>query len=294
MLALNMGYPERCRTRRCLTSEDSPKLASSSHPPHLSEMNLHHLLRLALSASALLLTQAPLAAQDSTATRRPHTWSAVVDLAFSAASGNDRTTLLSTGFQIKHLQTQRFELEWTGSVRYGRSEGREVARNLKSGLSLNPFPAAMVSPYFKITGERDPFRKLSLRSGGQVGAKYTPWRSPRGTVFLTVTGLYSYESFFNPDGPPLAPRENARWSIWFNGNRKISDLLSVEHSTTYEPIWNQADEYLLRMISSINVPMSSHLALLINHSYERNSMAPPGVRRDDQLFKTGLTLRTRW
>lgn len=254
----------------------------------------HHLLRLGLSASAIILTQTTLAAQDTTATRRPHTWSAVIDLAFSAASGNDRTTLLTSGLKVKHLQTQRFELEWTGNVRYGRSEGREVARNLKSGLSLNPFPAARVSPYFKITGERDPFRKLDLRSGGQVGAKYTIWRSSRGSVFLTVTGLYSYESFLNPDGPPLPPRENARWSCWFKGSRKIGDRLRLEQSTTYEPVWNQADEYRLTMISSINVPMTEQLALLLNHTYERDSMAPAGVRRDDQLIKTGLTLRTRW
>jgi hypothetical protein len=246
-------------------------------------------------ALAPFFSPSPLSGQDTTAVPRRDTWSAVVDLSFSAASGNDRTTLLTSGIRVTHLRTEIFELEWTGNVRYGRSEGREVARNMKSGVELNAIPASTLSPFIMVTGERDPFRRLDLRSGGRMGMKYTFWRAPEGSAYLSVAGLYSYENFMHTeDGPPLDSRENARWSWWFKGSRKLGERLRIENSTTYEPVWNRAGEHFITMVTSINVPMSDQIAVLLSHTYERDSMALPGVRKDDQLLKMGLTLRTRW
>jgi hypothetical protein len=246
--------------------------------------------------SILAMTLAPsvAAGQDASADPRPDSWSAVVDLAFSAASGNDQTVLLSSGFKVSHLQTERFELEVSGSVRYGRSEGREVARNLKSGVELNALPQARLSPFVKVTGERDPFRKLDLRSGGHMGMRYSLWRASEGSVQFSVSALYSYESFTNPGGPPLESRENARWSWWFRGSRKFGDRLRIENSTTYEPVWNRSSQFFFSVVSSANVPMSDKIAVFMSHEYAHDSMALPDVKKDDQLLKMGLTLRTKW
>lgn len=246
------------------------------------------------SILAVALVPAVAAGQETVPDPPPDSWSAVVDLAFSAASGNDQTMLLSSGFKVAHLQTERFILEVSGAVRYGRSEGREVARNLKSGAELNAVPGARLSPFVKVTGERDPFRKLDLRSGGHVGMKYSLWRSPMGSAQFSVAALYSYESFTNPGGPPLESRENARWSWWFKGSRKLGDRLRLENSTTYEPVWNRSSQFFFSSTSSANVPMSDQIAVFLSHEYAHDSMALPDVKKDDQLLKMGLTLRTKW
>lgn len=250
---------------------------------------------------AILGTPMPAAGQEESADPKPEsadpkpdTWSSVVDLAFSGASGNDQTLLLTSGFRLTHLRTERFEMEWSGSVRYGRSEGREVARNLKSGLKLDVLPAARWSPFVSVTAERDPFRRLDLRSTSGAGLKYTIWRSSRGAASISGAALHSYENFISTDEAPLENRRSARWSWRFKGDRKLGERVLVENISIYQPVWNHSSEYLLSMDSAVRVPMSRRIALSFSHSFNRDSMAPEGVKPDDHLVKVGLTIETKW
>lgn len=241
-----------------------------------------------------ILLAAPASAQEPAAESKPDSWAATVDLAFSGASGNDRTVLLTSGFTISHLKTERFELELSGSVRYGRSEGHEVARNLKTGIKLDLIPNATWSPFFMINAERDPFRKLDLRSSSGAGVKYTFLRSAAGTMSISAAVLHSYENFTTDPDLPLEPRQAARWSWRFKGNRDFGERVRIENVTFYQPVWNRGSEYLLSMESSLRVPMTQRISLTLSHNYDRDSMAPAGVYKDDHLVKAGLTIETRW
>lgn len=232
--------------------------------------------------------------QESAAEAKPDTWSAIVDLAFSGASGNDQTVILTSGFKVAHLRTERFEMELSGSVRYGRSEGREVARNLKSGFKLDVLPAARWSPFISVTGERDPFRRLDMRSNSGAGIKYAFWRESHGNASLSVAVLHSYENFTFSAEDPIATRHSARWSWRFKGFRMLGERIRVENTTLYQPVWDHSSEYLLDMATSIRVPMTTRIALSLSHSFDRDSRPPEGVRKDDHLVKAGLTIETRW
>jgi hypothetical protein len=232
--------------------------------------------------------------QEAVIDAKPDSWSAVVDLAFSGASGNDQTVLLTTGFKVAHLRTELFEMELSGSVRYGRSEGREVARNLKSGLKMDVLPAARWSPFISVTGERDPFRRLDMRSNSGAGLKFAFWRAPHGSASISGAVLHSYENYTYSAEAPLETRHGARWSWRFKGHRTLSERIRVENTTLYQPVWDHSSEYLLDMATSIRVPMTTRIALSLSHSFERDSRPPEGVRKDDHLVKAGLTIETRW
>jgi len=225
---------------------------------------------------------------------RPERWALDVDLAFSGATGNDQTVLLTSGFKIAHLRTDLYELEWTGSVRYGRSEGKEVARNQRSGLKFDLYPQARWSPFLFSTAERDPFRRIDLRAGGGMGVKYTFWRNEKGTLSLSVAGLYSYEDYMPGDAGAIEPAHHARWSWRLKGDRRIGELIRVENTTFYQPVWDRSSDYLLSTFTSIGVPMSERIALTLTHTFERDSQPVEGVHKNDQLFKAGITIRTRW
>jgi hypothetical protein len=155
-------------------------------------------------------------------------------------------------------------------------------------------PAARWSPFISVTGERDPFRKLDLRSGGGAGVKYVLWKRPSGSTSLSAAGLYSYENFVNTGATPLETRKTARWSWRFKGDQRLSERLRIENTSLYQPVWNRSGEYLLNMLTALNVPMSERIAITLSHSYDRNSSPPDGVLKDDHLVKAGLTIRTRW
>lgn len=253
------------------------------------------ILATALVPLAALAAVTPAEAQtESEKPKKKDSWVAVVDLAFSGASGNDRTVLLTSGFSIRHLHTEHYEMEFSGSVRYGKSEGREVARNLKSGIKLDLMPRERWSPFFTINAERDPFRKLELRSNSGAGVKYTFWREKRGNASISVAGLHSYEQL-TPDAADLIDgQHSARWSWRFKGVRRFNGKVNVENTTFYQPVWDRLDEYLLTTDTSVRVPMSRRISLTLRHTYDRDSVAPVGVHKDDHLVRAGLTIESRW
>jgi hypothetical protein len=257
---------------------------------------LHMMKNIAIALIALTIAAPPAIAigQEIATDPEPPTWSAVADLAFSGASGNDQTVLLSSSFSLAHLATERFELEWSGSVRYGRSEGREVARNLKSGLKFDLMPESQWSPFALVTMERDPFRRLELRSNSGAGVKYTITRSQKGSASISVAALHSYDSFISTIDAPLDSRQSARWSWRFKGGRNLGERVQVENISFYQPVWNRPGEYQMTIESAVRVPMSQRISMSLSHSYDRDSVAPEGVRRDDHLVKAGLTIETRW
>lgn len=263
-------------------------------PCQIIHMNERRIFQYLSPLLALLFLTTGAIAQDGDDEKRRDTWSAIVDLAFSGASGNDQTTLLTTGFKIAHLRTEAFELEFTGNVRYGRSEGREVARNLKSGLKMDIMPKDRWSPFISITGERDPFRKLDLRSNSGAGVKFSFWKASNGSAAISGAILHSYDNYTSGDGAHLDSRHSARWSWRFTGRRRLGESIWVDNVTFYQPVWDHSSEYLVAIDTSVRVPMNKHIALMLSHSYERDSMPPEGVHKDDHVLKAGLTIETRW
>src|SRR5690625_2561308 len=110
---------------------------SKVRPCHISHMNERRMFQYLSPLLALLFLTAGAIAQDGDDAKSRGTWPAIVDLPFAGASGNDQTTLLTTGASIAPLRTGAFDRELTGNVRYGRSEGREVPSSLKTGLKMD-------------------------------------------------------------------------------------------------------------------------------------------------------------
>lgn len=225
----------------------------------------------------------------------PPSWSLGMDLSFSGASGNDRTLLLISGLKLTHLRTDRFEFEWSGDVRYGRSEGREVARRLRTGVKLDISPQARWSPFIFSTAERDPFRKLDVRASGGAGVKHILWQSDAGSASLSAAGLFSYEAVEPEDGVPAGPSEQvARWSWRLKADRKLAEHVRLEHTSFYQPIWDRLGDYLIEARSGLTVRVSERVGLSLGHQFDRDSTPAQGVLKDDHVVTAGLSLQTRW
>jgi len=222
-------------------------------------------------------------------------WNATVDLAFSGSGGNQRIVVFDTGFRVAHLRTDLFELEWTGRSRYGRSDDREVARNMRGGMKFDLYPTAEWSPFVFTTAERDPFRQLAVRASGGMGMKRTLWRAEVGAASISLAALYSYEDYDGP-GTALDPafQQNGRMSWRFRGQRRFSSDLQMEHTFFYQPIWDRPADYLADTQTALRVRLGEGASITVSHNFERDATPRPGVRRDDHLVKAGVTFQTRW
>lgn len=248
---------------------------------------------LILVATTLLLP--PVAyAQEPDAPEPPRErWSADVGFALNATGGNQSIAVLTSTMGLSHLQKDDFELGLSGAIRYGRSDGEEVARNTRAALTFDFRPGAAWTPFVFATGENDPFRKLELRFNGGAGVKRTFWREDWSELSLSGAGLYSHEALeVEPGTDPI--NRTARWSWRVRARRQLGDRTRAEQVLFWQPDWRRADDYLLEAASSLRLALTRALTLDVAFRFERDSTPAPDVGPDDWSVTTGLSMSTRW
>jgi len=221
----------------------------------------------------------------------PDRWRFAVDFGFNGQMGNTQLIALSSGFQLKRLETQHFEFELSAGYRYGRSRGETVARNAQTRVTVAMFPQARWSPYVFSTVERDRFKRLDLRSNGGGGMRYRIWNSQAGRVAFSAAALYSYEDFTPTATAPASPtRHDARWNVRVEAERRIGDAAKITHASAWQPVWDRASDFDVELTTTLATRVSESVSMTMNHVYQHDSLPPDGVKREDQRLVVGLRL----
>ena len=233
-------------------------------------------------------------AQDSTAVEPPpERWDVSAELSFTDQTGNRTLRLLTGGLKFSHLEKSDFRLDGSVQSRYGKSEGEIVTRNHRASLAFDFRPESTWSPFLFTEAERDMFKRLELRLSGGAGAKYTFYRPESGSneISLSAALLYSREDLSGADSIPDPPGRNlARFSVRFRADRELRPGISAHHLTSYQPIWHQMADYLLRSETGAKILLTERLALSVEYEINRTARPPEGVDPNDRLFKTGFII----
>lgn len=257
----------------------------------------HAMVALFAALFALGLTAGAGSAQEEPAEEPPEEvdrWSGEIGLSVNGSGGNEELTVITNEVRLTHLQTEWYELDFRGRLRYGRSEGTEVARSVRGAINAELRPADPWSPFLFATAEHDRFRRLDVRLNSGAGAKRTFWRDGWNDVSLSGAVLYSHERLEVPDTVGTGITNTARWSWRGRARRQIQEGTRVEQVVFYQPEWDRLDDYLLEAQTSARVALSQSLALISSFLYQRNSTPAPEVAPDDWSVTVGLSLSTTW
>lgn len=228
------------------------------------------------------------AARSRQSARDDRRWGGALDLGFSGAAGNSDLIALTTGVRVRHLQTRLFRLDWSANLRYGESGGDVVARHVQSRLNFDMGPAARVGPFIAAAAERDPFRRLDLRSNVGLGMKYSFFGEGRDESTLRGAVLYGYERF-TPEAD-RSPRADGTWRIELKNNRGIGESLRIENTSSYDPVLGDVGDFNVEVKSKVSTRITQRLALTFSHSYTYDSTPVADVGRADQRFQGGITV----
>jgi hypothetical protein len=220
----------------------------------------------------------------------PERWKFSTELNYSGQSGNRNLHLLTGAFKATHLQRESFELEAALETRYGRSEEEVIARAHSASLAFDLTPQNTVSPFLFTSAERDPLRRLEVRTQSGAGAKYTFYRGPQSNEgSLSLGLLHSYEHLVASENPLERDiRHLARWSLRARAVRALRPGVSFSHVSFYQPVVDHMADYLLRSTTSAKILMLDRLSLAVSYQIERNSQPPEGVVPNDFLLRTGF------
>lgn len=248
-------------------------------------------LRLACLLLAVL-PASPVQAQETAAEAPPDRWDGEFELGFSGATGNTELAVLTTGFRIKHLETERYELELSAIYRYGESEGDVVARNIKGGLSYDLHPDDAWSPFAFVDVERDAFRRIDVRTNAGAGVKRTFVDNDTASFSISAAALHDYENFRNrAELTPLSPKSNARWSFRAKGHRELARGIRFDHVTFFQPLWDEADDYNIDTVTKATVLLTERVGVTLSYTFRRDSTPPPDVEHNDQIIQAGVTIQ---
>lgn len=239
----------------------------------------------------MALVAGPAAAQDE---EDPDRWAMDLGFSLNTSGGNERLTILVSEVGFSHLETSSYEANLGGRFRYGRSEGEDVAQNLRGSASIDLWPEDAWSPFHFVSAENDPFRKLEARLNGGTGVKRTFWRDGWGEVSVSGAVLYSYENLEVADSIGDGVTETARWSWRARARKEIGSGRRLEHVTLFQPEWDVLDDYLVESRTSARWSLTRSLAFATTFLYERDSTPAPEVGPDDWSLAVGLTLATKW
>lgn len=254
----------------------------------------------ALAAAVLLgATARPASAQeDSTAAvaAEPQPpidrWAATAALTLTSASGNQDFTVLTTGFTLRHLQTDRFGFRADVQARYyspgdaGAGQTTETFQSYKGSFNLDLSPFGRWSPFLYASAENDASRRLDARINGGIGAKYQLYdAAQQGNLGLSVAVLHSYEAL---DVEAVEATNLQRWDVKLVGQKELREGVTLSHDTQYQPTFDRLRDYLLTTETAVKVMVNSHFALSVSHEYSRDVTPAPGVGRDDSLLTAGI------
>jgi hypothetical protein len=221
-------------------------------------------------------------------------WAAELGFAFNTSGGNEQLTVMTSHIGLSHLETSSYEASLGARVRYGRSEGVEVARNVRGNVSIDMWPGDSWSPFFFGTAENDPFKRLEARLNGGSGVKRLFWQDGWSEVSLSGAVLYSYENLDVPELEGNGVSQTARWSWRARARRAFGEGRRFEQLVYYQPQFDRADDYLFEVHTAARWSITRSLAFTTAFLYERDSTPAPEVGPDDWSLTVGLTIATRW
>ena len=223
----------------------------------------------------------------------PKTWKLAVDLGFNAASGNSSLTYWHSAVTVTRLQRQLAEFEWNITFDYGHNRGNLAENRLTSGAKFDYLPLTTFSPFTFVNAEQDEVRKIHLQAYGGAGLKYTFWKSDAGKASVSAALVYNYETFATSRVTLVAAPSagQPRWSMRFKGLRKFGRVLELDNTTFYQPVFDIANDYNFSASSSVSSRATSHVSLIIQHLYRRDSTPHEGVKPVDQRLSGGLRVQ---
>ena len=245
-----------------------------------------------LAAARVAAAQSGPSAEQDTATESSteptDRWAAAAEFSMTAASGNQNMTVLATGFTLRHLRKEIFDLQVKIQARYGSSGGEQVIENYQGTFNFDIGPRHRWSPFIYSTAEHDPFKLLDVRINSGAGAKYRLYRAEDGNeASLSLAMLHSYEALATVGARTT---NAARWSVHLTGSQRLADGVTLSSQARYEPVVDDIDDFLFTFDAGLKVLVTQRIAVSITHQYNQDTTPAQGVGEIDRLTKAGIII----
>lgn len=242
---------------------------------------LHAALRRA--GLVLLVSAAPLAAQDSTS--QPSPIKLTLDLGLVNAAGNTRVTSVNFGNTLEYKADGWKFIEATNEV-YARVEDSTTADQLKAGLRVDRTLFLVVHGFVGGTYERNKFAGVDHRIQGYAGLGIVLLDLPMDALGFDLGAVRSNQAptLGLPDINFTSVRVAANYKHNFNKMAYLSEVGEVLPAAT------SGAPTLINSETQLVAPLSDSFALRIGYVVKYNSQPAAGFEKTDRLLSSGVQI----
>lgn len=200
-------------------------------------------------------------------------------------------------------------LAFSANYKFVYGENEKVTNNLgiSGGVQFDVWQYDRWSPFVSDMMEHNTYKGLDFKNAFLFGAKYRFIMQPGAdwSISGALVGDYTDYHFGDPtvsDNGMGKVDENgnvadddlsgwkARVSLRLKIKQKISDAVSLKHTTFYQPNVMDFNDYLINSVTSIDTKLSKNLSMNVSFSYDFKSVVPEGVEKQDIVTSVGLKL----
>jgi len=135
---------------------------------------------------------------------------------------------------------------------------------------------------------------VSSRITPSTGLGYHVVKQPDQTFDLSAGLAYTWDRYRTPqvvDGEMRSRHDHLELLLAEESNNKLSDTTKFKQKLTIYPSVSQGDGVRTVFDAGLSVAMTKQLALTATLSHRFDSQPGDGVKKNDTLFVTGISLR---
>ncbi len=220
-------------------------------------------------------------------------WRSLFTAGASVANGNSDAKSASLSADLIKLTTSD-KWEFNGAGQYARSAGETTANRQNFTGVYN----RDISPEWFGFGQGDLVRDipsdLSSRVTPSTGLGYHVVKQPDQTFDVSAGLAYTWDRYRAPqvvDGELRSRHDHRELLLAEQSNNKLSDSTTFKQKLTIYPSVSQGDGVRTVFDAGLSVAMTRQLALTATLSHRYDSQPGDGLKKNDTLFVTGVSLR---
>lgn len=235
----------------------------------------------------------PLLAHAQVTQKPDGQWRSLFTAGASVANGNSDAKSASLSADLIKLTTSD-KWEFNGAGQYARSAGETTANRQNFTGVYN----RDISPEWFGFGQGDLVRDipsdLSSRVTPSTGLGYHVVKQPDQTFDVSAGLAYTWDRYRAPqvvDGELRSRHDHRELLLAEQSNNKLSDSTTFKQKLTIYPSVSQGDGVRTVFDAGLSVAMTRQLALTATLSHRYDSQPGDGLKKNDTLFVTGVSLR---
>ena len=220
-------------------------------------------------------------------------WRSLFTAGASLANGNSDAKSASLGADVIKL-TNSDKWEFTGAGQYARSAGATTADRQTFTSLYNQDITPQWYGFGQLDLVRDIPSDISSRITPSTGWGYHVVKEPGQTFDVSAGLAYTWDRYRSPQvvADQLRNRyDHAELLLAEESNNKLSDTTTFKQKLTVYPSISKGDGVRTVFDAGLSVAMTKQLALTATLSHRYDSDPGDGLKKNDMLFVTGLSLR---